>query len=171
MAKIFNKVVERNKEAQLILIGNDAPDLKTGSSSTYKLVESLFSEQAHKQVNYLGKVNYSEIKNYIKNAHVCVFPSFAETFGMVTIESMALNKPVVNTNIGWAQELIDDEVNGYLVHPSNIELYSEKIIELLNDINLSIEIGKAAREKVEKIFDLEKNSEINIDYYKRFISK
>lgn len=171
LAKIFNKVVERNKEAQLILIGNDAPDLKTGSSSTYKLVESLFSEQAHKQVNYLGKVNYSEIKNYIKNAHVCVFPSFAETFGMVTIESMALNKPVVNTNIGWAQELIDDEVNGYLVHPSNIELYSEKIIELLNDINLSIEIGKAAREKVEKIFDLEKNSEINIDYYKRFISK
>jgi glycosyltransferase involved in cell wall biosynthesis len=31
------------------------------------------------------------------------FPSYAETLGMVTIESMALQKPVVNTNIGWAQ--------------------------------------------------------------------
>jgi glycosyltransferase involved in cell wall biosynthesis len=42
----------------------------------------------------------------MKQAQVCIFPSFAETLGMVTIESMALQKPVVNTSIGWAPELI-----------------------------------------------------------------
>ncbi|MEN3322507.1 glycosyltransferase family 4 protein [Mariniflexile soesokkakense] len=169
LAEIFNKVAKSNSEAQLILIGNDSPDLKTGTSSTYTLVDSLFSNEAKKHVNYLGKVAYSEVIDHIKNAHVCVFPSFAETLGMVTIESMALQKPVVNTNIGWAQELIDDTKNGFLVHPSNIDLYAQRILELLKDEALSEKVGIAAREKVEALFDIDKIADINIKYYKSII--
>ena len=166
LAEIFNKVVEGNPEAQLILIGNDAFDIQTGSASTYKLAESLFSNKAKKKVSYLGKVPYSEVKNHIKNAHVCVFPSFAETLGMVTIESMALQKPVVNTSIGWAQELIDDGTNGFLVHPLDTDLYAQRILTLLNDENLCAKIGKSAREKVETTFDIEMLSDQNLAYYK-----
>ncbi|CAH8295239.1 glycosyltransferase involved in cell wall biosynthesis [Mariniflexile fucanivorans] len=169
LAEIFNKVIESNQEAQLILIGNDAPDIKTGASSTYKLVENLFSNEAKKKVNYLGKVPYSEVKNHIKNAHVCVFPSFAETLGMVAIESMALQKPVVNTNIGWAQELIDDGENGFLVHPSNIDLYAKHILTLMNDENLCAKIGKTARKKVETTFNIEILADQNIAYYKSIL--
>lgn len=169
LAQIFNKVVETNPEAQLILIGNDSPDLKTGSNSTYKLVEELFSDNAKKQANYLGKVPYDEVMEHIKSAHVCTFPSFAETLGMVTIESMALQKPVINTGIGWAQELIDDGINGYLVHPSDISLYAKKISTLLNDKELCLRIGKEARKKIESTFDINKIAEINIEYYKSII--
>lgn len=169
LAEIFNKVVEINPEATLILIGNDAFDIQTGSSSTYKLVENLFSNEAKKNVNYLGKVPYSEVKNHIKNAHICVFPSFAETLGMVTIESMALQKPVVNTSIGWAQELITDGVDGFLVHPSNTDLYAKRILELLNNDQLCETIGINARAKVETLFDITKNAEVNIQYYKSVI--
>ncbi|WP_452596722.1 glycosyltransferase family 4 protein [Pontimicrobium sp. MEBiC01747] len=171
LAEIFNKVVEYNPKAQLILIGGDAPDIKTGNTSTYALVEKLFSKQAKKQADYLGKVPYSEVKQHIKKAHVCTFPSFAETLGMVTIESMALQKPVVNTSIGWAQELIDDEVNGYLVHPTNIETYAERIIKLLKDEALCLKIGKAARQKVESTFNIDNNADQNITYYKALIQK
>lgn len=171
LAEIFNKVVEYNPKAQLILIGGDAPDIKTGSTSTYALVEKLFSKQAKEQANYLGKVPYSEVKQHIKKAHVCTFPSFAETLGMVTIESMALQKPVVNTSIGWAQELIDDQVNGYLVHPTNIETYAERIIKLLKDEALCLKIGKAARQKVESTFNIDNNADQNIAYYKALIQK
>ncbi|WP_372757965.1 glycosyltransferase family 4 protein [Mariniflexile sp.] len=169
LSEIFNKVLESVPEAQLILIGNDSPDIQTGSSSTYNLVENLFSNEAKKNVTYLGKVPYSDVKNHIKNAHVCVFPSFAETLGMVTIESMALQKPVINTSIGWAQELIDDGVNGYLVHPLDIDLYAHRIIELLKDNNLSKRVGAEARKKVEAVFDIDKIAEINIEYYKSVI--
>ncbi|SFZ92934.1 Glycosyltransferase involved in cell wall bisynthesis [Flaviramulus basaltis] len=169
LAEIFNKVIESNPEAQLILIGNDSPDLKTGISSTYTLVKSLFSNEAKKNVNYLGKIPYSEVKNHIKNAHLCVFPSFAETLGMVTIESMALQKPVVNTSIGWAQELIDNGVNGFLVHPTDIDFYAQRILELLNDESMSGKVGIAAREKVEALFDIDKIADINIGYYKSII--
>ncbi|TGV04431.1 glycosyltransferase family 4 protein [Flavivirga rizhaonensis] len=170
LAEIFNKVLKQNSEARLILIGNDASDIKTGEKSTYKLMEQILSKEAKKRVDYLGKIPYSKVKQYIKNAHVCTFPSFAETLGMVTIESMAMQKPVVNTSIGWGQELIDDSVNGYLVHPTEIDEYANRLLELLNDEDLCLKIGNAAREKVEILFDIEKNANINIEYYKSIIS-
>jgi glycosyltransferase involved in cell wall biosynthesis len=98
-----------------------------------------------------------------------VFPSFAETLGMVTIESMSLQKPVVNTSIGWAQELIDDGVNGFLAHPSDIETYSKTIIKLFNDSELSATIGRAARKKTELSFDINSIADKNITFYKSVI--
>ena len=170
LAEIFNKVVEETPEARLVLIGSDAPDIQTKQTSTYALMTSLFSEKAKEQTNYLGKTPYFEVKEHIKNAHICVFPSFAETLGMVTIESMALQKPVVNTNIGWAKELIDDTVNGYLVHPTDTRLLAERILKLLQDEQLCIKLGKEARKKVETTFDIDKIAEINIAYYKSIIA-
>ena len=170
LAEIFNKVVKEKPNTQLILIGGDSSDIKTGETSTYKLMEQIFSEEAKKQVSYLGKIPYEAVKEHIKKAHVCAYPSFAETLGMVTIESMAMQKPVVNTSIGWAQELIDDGVNGYLVHPTKIEDYANKILTLLNDEKLCEQIGKAAKLKVEALFDIEKNADINIEYYKSILN-
>lgn len=166
LAKIFNQVVETNPKAKLIMIGSDSPDIKTGNTSTFNLIKNLFSDVAKKQTTYLGKIPYKDVKEQIKNAHVCVFPSFAETLGMVTIESMALKKPVVNTSIGWAQELIDNGLNGFLVHPLDIDIYANQILALLNDEDLCLEIGSKAREKVKMLFDIEVNADINIEYYK-----
>ena len=170
LAEVFNRLVDKDPNAQLLLIGGDSGDIKTGSSSTYALMQSLFSETAKAKVNYLGKIPYSEVKEHIKNAHVCTFPSFAETLGMVTIESMALQKPVVNTSIGWAQELIDDGVNGYLVHPTDIDGYVAAILKLFNDQELCLQIGKAARIKTERTFDIETLVQQNIDYYTSIIN-
>lgn len=170
LAEIFNKIIKEKPNAKLILIGGDSSDIKTGTTSTFKLMEHIFSDEAKKQVNYLGKIPYEEVKEHIKKAHVCTYPSFAETLGMVTIESMAMQKPVVNTSIGWAQELIEDNVSGYLVHPTKVDDYAAKIVTLLNDEKLCEQIGKAAKLKVEDLFDINKNADINIEYYKSIIT-
>lgn len=88
---------------------------------------------------------------------------------MVTIESMALQKPVINTSIGWAQELIDDGINGFLVHPSDIEGYSKAILKLFKDPELSATIGRAARKKTELSFDINSIADKNITFYKSVI--
>lgn len=165
LAEIFNTIIETNPSAKLILIGRDAEDIKTGNISTCALIEKTLSDKAKTQTKYLGSIAYSLVKEHIKNAHVCVFPSYAETLGMVTIESMALQKPVVNTSIGWAQELIDDTINGFLVHPSQRDLFANRIMALLDDEALCLKIGKSARLKVEKLFDINKNADINLEYY------
>ncbi|SFF15984.1 glycosyltransferase family 4 protein [Flavobacterium xueshanense] len=171
LPEIFKKVRLLFPEAKLVLIGGDSSDVQTGSHSTWQMLQKEFDTNDLEKVTYLGKIPYKDIQNYIKQAHVCIFPSFAETLGMVTIESMALQKPVVNTNMGWAQELIADGETGFLVHPKNHTLYADKILELLADSNLCLTMGGNARKRVEAIFDIEKIAQQNILFYQSIIGQ
>lgn len=170
LAEIFKKVVVQQPGAQLVLIGGDSADIKTGSDSTWRMLEQEFTEELRSNVTYLGQIPYADVQAYIKKANVCVFPSYAETLGMVTIEAMAMQKAVVNSSFGWAQELMEDEKNGFLVHPSNHDLYVDKIIKILEDKYLSLQIGRKVRRRVEKVFDIEKKCAENINFYQQVIA-
>lgn len=171
LPEIFHKVRNVLPQAKLILIGGDSYDIKTNSNSTWELMQNQFTADDLKNVSYLGKIPYHEIQNHIRNANVCVFPSFAETFGMVTIEAMALQKAVVNSDIGWSKELIIDQESGFLVHPENHDLYAERIIELLKNDSLCLQIGKQARTRVEENFDINKIVKRNIEFYQKTINQ
>ena len=169
LPEIFTLVTPQHPEARLVLIGGDSYDIATQSESTWQLLKEQFQEKDRKQVSYLGKIPYEEVQDYIKNANICVFPTFAETLGMVTIESMAMQKPVVNSNIGWAKELIIDGKSGFLVHPKNHVEYVDKINLILGDNQLAKQIGENARQRVETFFDIEKIVDENIHFYKSLI--
>ena len=168
---IFNKVRHHYPDAQLILIGSDSCDITTKSKSTWQLLQEQFQVDDKHKVFYLDKIPYYEVQEYIKKAHVCVFPTFAETLGMVTIESMALQKPVVNSNMGWAQELIEDGHSGFLVHPKEHQLFADKIGAIFGDIYLMKQLGENARRRAETVFDIEKIADENITFYKSIIAK
>ncbi|PAM94220.1 glycoside hydrolase [Flavobacterium sp. IR1] len=165
---IFNKVVEKNPDAKLILIGKDVRDIISGNASTWQMMQELFSAQAIQNVKYLGSVPYTEIKEKIEQATVCVFPSFAEAFPVSWLEAMAMQKPVVASNIGWADEMIDDGESGFLVHPKNHETFASKINLLLENKKLAEQMGISARNKVKMYFDIEVLAKKNIEFYKKF---
>ncbi|CAM3646514.1 glycosyltransferase family 4 protein [Flavobacterium gelidilacus] len=169
LPEIFKKVHDKFPEAKLVLIGGDSKDVQTGSISTWQLLKEQFGEGLLNYVTYLGKVPYSEVQTAIKNANVCLFPTYAETLGMVTIESMAMQKAVVNSNIGWAQELMEDGKSGFLIHPSDHDAYSDRILQLINDSQLAISIGIEARKYVLDKFDILKQASLNIDFYEKMI--
>lgn len=169
LAQAFNAIVEKQPKATLHFIGSDSGDAKTGAKSTWEMVETTLTDAAKKQTQYLGKVPYEQVQQQIKDAHVCAFPSFAETLGMVTIESMALKKPVVNTNYGWALELMDHEKSGYLIDPNDVKSYEETILKIFCDRSKSLEMGTAARKKIEATFDSEHIVLKNIDFYKKLL--
>lgn len=169
LPEIFNLVRQQFPEARLVLIGGDSYDIATQSLSTWQLLHEQFHSEDIKNISYLGKIPYNEVQDYIKKANVCVFPTFAETLGMVTIESMAMQKPVVNSNIGWANELIIDNESGFLVHPKSHIDYAAKIKAILADDQLAKQIGKNARQRVEYLFDIEKISSENIRFYETLI--
>ena len=171
LAEVFNKVSAKYPESELYLIGGDAADLETGTGSTWILMQDVFTPAALDRVHYLGKVPYEEVKDHIMNAHVCVFPSLAETLGMVTIESMAMKKAVVNTSYGWAEELIDHDINGFKIDPNDIDGYADCISQLFNSPGRALQIGENARRKVEETFDIRKKVIENIQFYKELTGK
>ncbi|WP_395051098.1 glycosyltransferase family 4 protein [Flavobacterium sp.] len=170
LPEIFNLVLQLHPEARLVLIGSDSSDIATECQSTWQLLEQGFKEEDFKRVSYLGKIPYQDVQDYIKKANVCVFPTFAETLGMVTIESMAMQKAVVNSNIGWAKELIVEGESGFLVHPKNHLEYAAKINSILENNQLAKKIGENARKQVESLFDIEKIANENIEFYKSIIN-
>lgn len=169
LPSIFNEVYKVNKEIKLILVGRDASDILTKNTSTWEIMKSQFDKEALKNVEYIGSVSYQEINEYIQNAMVCVFPSFAEALPVSWIEAMALRKAIVASNIGWAKEVIDDDLNGFLVNPKDHKMFANKILELLNDSKKREDFGERARKKVEKTFSIDIVARQNVDYYRKVL--
>jgi glycosyltransferase involved in cell wall biosynthesis len=85
------------------------------------------------------------------------------------IEAMAMEKAIVASNIGWASAVIDDGINGFLVHPKEHALYANKINELLQNASLRQEFGSAAREKAIAKFSIAVVAKQSMDFYKTLI--
>lgn len=166
---IFNEVIAKYPKAKLVLVGRDVPDVISGNPSTWQMMQGLFTEEARANVNYLGSVPYQEIKKHINEATVCVFPTFAEALPVSWIEAMAMQKPIVASNIGWATEVMDDGVNGFLAHPTHHLEYANKIIQLLENVKLQKEFGVEARKKVTSEFSIAVVAQDSLTFYKSLI--
>ena len=166
---IFNSINERNPDVEFVLVGKDASDIFTGSLSTWKLMEPMFTEKAKEKVKYLGVVNHDEIRRIINASTVCIFPSFAEAFPVSWLEAMAMERPIVASNKGWAHEMIIDEKEGYLVDPKNHEEYANRVIEILQNEELRRDLGRSARAKILETFTIEKVAQQTINYYTKLL--
>ena len=162
---IFNEVYKKNNKAKLIIIGRDASDIISGNHSTWAMMQSLFDATALKNVNYIGSVAYDEIKAHVLSASICVFPTFAEALPVSWIEAMALKKAIVASDVGWAAEIIEDSVEGFLVHPKNHNLFANRILELLDNQKLRNQFGIEARKKVVQKFSIEVVAKQSADFY------
>ena len=170
LADIFNELITLIPEAKLRIVGKDAADALTGVASTWDLVKNRLSEEAYNATAYHGKVPYEQVKQVIAQAQVCIFPTKAETFGMVTIEAMALGKPVVNSHYGWAQAIIEDGMDGYLADPNDAYHFAKIIATLINDQSLCDELGESARKKVVSHFNIHEIVEEHIKFFKAILS-
>lgn len=168
---IFNEVYKNNKNAKLVLAGRDASDIISGNKSTWQMMIPLFDKKAFHNVQFIGSIPYSEIKKQIEQVTVCVFPTFAEALPVSWIEAMAMQKPVVASNIGWANEIIDNEKDGLLEHPKSHIAFANKINTVLVSESLQMSLGKEARKKIEEKFSEEIVAKQAIAFYQKFLKK
>jgi D-inositol-3-phosphate glycosyltransferase len=82
-------------------------------------------------VSFLGTVPQERLPLYYSAADVCVVPSYYETFGLVTLESLACGTPVVATDVGAASSIIRDGETGYLVADNGPGKLADRIGRLL----------------------------------------
>lgn len=170
LPSIFEEILKIEPKAKFIFIGNDSPDVFSGSKSTWKLLKKEFSENVLNQVEYLGKINYSDIISHLKKANVCVFPSMAETTGMVTLEAMAMGKAVIASNEDWSQAIIENGVNGFRIDPQDATTFASVVCDLLNNSEKVKKVGYEARMKIENEFDARIIAQKNLTFYQELVS-
>ncbi len=117
-------------------------------------------------VNIIAGLPHKELMAAYQNYDVFVLPSLEEGIANVAIESMMMGLPVVVTNCGGMQELVEDNVNGLVVpiaDPIAIANAIEKYINM--EAKALLQMRLHAQEKVKQQFDFSKNIDTCVNMY------
>lgn len=99
------------------------------------------------QVSFLRSVTDIEKVNLLKSSFCLLYTPINEHFGIVPIEAMYCEKPVIATNTGGPKETVSDQVTGFLVEP-NTDEFAKKMSDLIMEKNLHSKMASAARTRV-----------------------
>jgi glycosyltransferase involved in cell wall biosynthesis len=164
LIRAFKIVVDRHPDLSLKL-------LIVGGGSLEEYLRSLVSALGLiSRTQFTGKVPYAEVPRYHNMLSVSVFVSDSESFGVAIIEASACEKPVVVANVGGLPEVVEEGVTGLIVPPRNIEETALAIETLVMDKELRERMGKAGRNRVQKMFDWNNNVEQMISIYREIRS-
>ena len=84
---------------------------------------------------------------------ILAFPSHAESFGVVLIEAMAMEIPVVSTNCDGVVDIVVEGETGIYVRPRAPGELARALIRLIDDPSLRKRYGEAGRRRVLELFD------------------
>lgn len=98
----------------------------------------------------------SRVMDYIYASDIFVLPTLHETLSVSLLEAASLSKPLISCNVGGVPEIIENNVNGLLVSPSQPTELAEAILKLSDDESMRSKFGKAAKKTVDTKFAKEK---------------
>lgn len=99
-------------------------------------------------VTFAGYRSQAEVAAQLAATDVFVLPSYAEGVPVTLMEALAAAVPVVATQVGGVSELVDDGVNGFIVHPGDPAPLADRLIRLIGDAGLRQRLGDAGRATV-----------------------
>jgi L-malate glycosyltransferase len=127
--------VRKECPAKLLLVG-DGPERPKAEW----LAET---QGVSKDTLFLGK--QSDMAPLLSIADVLLLPSENESFGLVALEAMACEVPVVATRIGGLPEVVEHEEDGFLLGLGDVAGMAEASLRLIRNPSLRNEMGKTAR--------------------------
>jgi len=151
------------------------PDLKlkiVGDGTLKEEIIRYIQENNMHHAELLGYRTGEVLNDIIQNAHFIISPSECyETFGLSIVESFALGRPVIASNIGAFPELVQNQINGFLFE-------SKDVHSLVKAVNLAealsegqyIEMSKNARKFAERNFNSHDHYLKLMDVYKEAVS-
>jgi len=134
--------VRRRMRAKLVMVG-DGPE-KAGA-------EHLARELGvHRDVLFLG--NQDLMEELLPLADVFLLPSSSESFGLVALEALSAEVPVVSSNAGGLPEVVEHGVTGFLHDPQHVAGHVSSVLTLLGDERLRRSMGRRGRKVARERF-------------------
>ena len=107
------------------------------------------------KVRFLGLLSNEDVLSRISRWHLFVLTSRWEGFGIVLLEAMTMEKPIVATNVEAIPEVVKDGETGFLCPVDDSEAIAEKIIWFLKNQSEAVKFGKRGRKRLERLFSLD----------------
>ncbi|HBE40756.1 MAG TPA: hypothetical protein DDW27_06050 [Bacteroidales bacterium] len=153
-------LLEKRSDVTFLAIGTG-----TDSEESYSMVEP--GNRGH--FRFLGRK--SGIESYINAMDIGVLSTFTEGISNAILEYMAFGKPVVATDGGGTSEIVIDGVSGFLIRPSDPSMMADRILVLLNDIDLRRSMGQAGAKRIKESFTIEKMVNEYIKLYMKVLER
>ncbi len=111
--------------------------------------------EAEQWLTYYGQ--QEDVRPFIAAAHCFVLPSWHEGMANTNLESAAMGRPLITSNIPGCMEAVEENVTGILCEPGNADsLYGAMAKFLTMGRQERAEMGRAGRRRMERIFDKNK---------------
>lgn len=123
------------------------------------------------KIYFTGYVSDEDLTRLYKCSDIAVFPSLYEPFGIVALEGMAADIPVVVSDTGGLGDIVEHGVDGMKSYAGNSNSLADSILELLHNPGMAENIKKRAIEKVNKLYNWMVISSQMEEVYKDIIEK
>jgi glycosyltransferase involved in cell wall biosynthesis len=160
LLRAFARVEARHPEARLALAG-DGPD----RSALEELARSL----GLKRVMFLGW--RGDVADIMADSSLLAVPSRWEGFGLVTLEAMALGKPVVAARVSALPEIVVPGETGLLVSSGSEAELADALLSLISDPSRAGRMGRAGKARAREEFPVERMARRTADLYRGLTSE
>ena len=156
-------VLNERSDVQFTIAGDPARE----NDVEYKAeLERLVAEHGiEDSVEFLGWVE--DMPAYLHTLDVFVLPSLNEGIPGAIREALAMEVPVVATDVGGTPEAVIPGKTGFLVEPKDADQIAERIVQLLRDQSLRKDLGKRGRSHMIENFSIESY----VRHYEDFIQE
>ena len=144
---------------------HDVTFLAIGENTDSPASRELIDTQLRGHFRFLGKK--SEIESFINAMDICVLATFSEGISNSIMEYMALKKPVIATSEGGTIEIVEENKTGFLVKISDEEDLATKMEMLLNNPELSIQMGINGKKRIQNLFSIDSMVNQIVSLYKK----
>ena len=127
----------------LYIIGGDPDPENASLNKEMQRLQKLCQELGVGDlVLFLGKRDQDTLQYYYSAAEIVIMPSHYESFGMVALEAMACGTPVIATQVGGLQHLVQNEKTGFTIPNDNVDILEERLTQLICKTEMRQEMSK-----------------------------
>lgn len=148
MPAIWENVVQQVPSARLVMAGD---------GDVEQIRQAFAARNVGSSVSFPGWVRGEDKERLLKESAVFLFPSYHEGMPISVLEAMSYGMGVVTTAVGGIPKLIQNDVNGYVGQPGNVEAISADVVRLLTDPYRCNAYGSKAREYVKENYSRERH--------------
>jgi glycosyltransferase involved in cell wall biosynthesis len=154
------------------------PILNMAGTCNHRLYQYITAEYKDLSINLLGKIPFEDLKMFYRESDIGIITSLQEQCSYVAIEMAMFGLPVVTTAADGLDEIYTDNINALKVNilfskifglRVNTNMMAEKIIELVENVNLRKRLSENARKLYKEKFSLNKMMEETVTIYKNVV--
>jgi len=130
---------------QFRIVGNESNDCD-------EIRKVISKSRLGDRVEFVGRVSEEDKKQAFIDADIYVLPSHVEDLPYGLLEAMSYGLPCVASAVGGIPSLVEDQVNGLLGEPKDVEAITSSLCRLITDRKLRQYLGSKARQTVNDKF-------------------